>query len=82
MSIAPTASTDRVVLDRRVPPLGGFNLTYLVIELKYVDARDRARVDRVLRQRPGCAESGPDSVGLRRRASGAESGLDTAPGSR
>ena len=29
-----TASIDRVTLDRRVPPLGGFNLTYLGIELK------------------------------------------------
>ncbi len=33
MSTASTA-TDRVTLDRRVPPLGGFNLTYLGIELK------------------------------------------------
>ncbi|MBN9180614.1 MAG: ABC transporter permease [Microbacterium sp.] len=29
-----TTATDRVQLDRRVPPLGGFNLTYLGIELK------------------------------------------------
>lgn len=29
-----TAAADRVALDRRVPPLGGFNLTYLGIELK------------------------------------------------
>jgi ABC-2 type transport system permease protein len=29
-----TAQPDRVTLDRRVPPLGGFNLTYLGIELK------------------------------------------------
>jgi ABC-2 type transport system permease protein len=29
-----TLATDRVQLDRRVPPLGGFNLTYLGIELK------------------------------------------------
>ena len=29
-----TASIDRVTLDRRVPPLGGFNLTYLGIEIK------------------------------------------------
>jgi len=29
-----SASTDRVQLDRRVPPFGGFNLTYLGIELK------------------------------------------------
>jgi len=29
-----TASIDRVTLDRRVPPLGGFHLTYLGIELK------------------------------------------------
>lgn len=29
-----TASIDRVTLDRRVPPLDGFNLTYLGIELK------------------------------------------------
>ena len=29
-----TATTDRVSLDRRVPPLGGFTLTYLGIELK------------------------------------------------
>jgi ABC-2 type transport system permease protein len=28
------ATTDRVSLDRRVPPFGGFNLTYLGIELK------------------------------------------------
>jgi ABC-2 type transport system permease protein len=28
------ATTDRVTLDRRVPPFGGFNLTYLGIELK------------------------------------------------
>ncbi|EIC06485.1 ABC-2 type transporter [Microbacterium laevaniformans OR221] len=38
MSTAPSAtstlSADRVTLDRRVPPLGGFNLTYLGIELK------------------------------------------------
>jgi len=34
-SSAPSAlSADRVTLDRRVPPLGGFNLTYLGIELK------------------------------------------------
>lgn len=31
---APPAVSDRVALDRRVPPLGGFNLTYLWIELK------------------------------------------------
>ncbi|GAA1955566.1 ABC transporter permease [Microbacterium deminutum] len=29
-----TASTSRVALDRRVPPFGGFTLTYLGIELK------------------------------------------------
>lgn len=29
-----TIATDRVRLDRRVPPFGGFNLTYLGIELK------------------------------------------------
>ncbi|MEN2740773.1 ABC transporter permease [Microbacterium sp. X-17] len=29
-----SATTDRVTLDRRVPPLGGFTLTYLAIELK------------------------------------------------
>jgi len=29
-----TIATDRVQLDRRVPPFGGFNLTYLGIELK------------------------------------------------
>lgn len=29
-----SAATDRVALDRRVPPFGGFNLTYLGIELK------------------------------------------------
>ena len=28
------ATTDRVTLERRVPPFGGFNLTYLGIELK------------------------------------------------
>jgi ABC-2 type transport system permease protein len=37
MSTASSAtsalSADRVTLDRRVPPLGGFNLTYLGIEL-------------------------------------------------
>lgn len=34
-SSTPSAlSADRVTLDRRVPPLGGFNLTYLGIELK------------------------------------------------
>ena len=32
MTTAP--ATDRVTLERRVPPLGGFNLTYLGIELK------------------------------------------------
>ncbi|GAA1654946.1 ABC transporter permease [Microbacterium flavum] len=31
---APGAPADRVSLDRRVPPLGGFTLTYLGIELK------------------------------------------------
>lgn len=31
---APEAPADRVSLDRRVPPLGGFTLTYLGIELK------------------------------------------------
>ena len=38
MSTASSAtsalSADRVTLDRRVPPLGGFNLTYLGIELR------------------------------------------------
>lgn len=36
MSIPSTSAstTDRVTLDRRVPPFGGFNLTYLGIELK------------------------------------------------
>lgn len=38
MSTAPSATStlaaDRVTLDRRVPQLGGFNLTYLGIELK------------------------------------------------
>ena len=35
VSSTPSAlSADRVTLDRRVPPLGGFNLTYLGIELK------------------------------------------------
>ncbi|GAA5210423.1 ABC transporter permease [Microbacterium kyungheense] len=34
MTTATTATTDRVQLDRRVPPFGGFNLTYLGIELK------------------------------------------------
>jgi len=29
-----TTASDRVTLDRRVPPFGGFNLTYLAIELK------------------------------------------------
>ncbi|GAA5084770.1 ABC transporter permease [Microbacterium yannicii] len=33
-STAGTPTTDRVQLDRRVPPFGGFNLTYLGIELK------------------------------------------------
>lgn len=33
-SVRPTAVADRVALDRRVPPFGGFNLTYLGIELK------------------------------------------------
>lgn len=30
----PASTTDRVRLDRRVPPLGGFTLTYLGIELR------------------------------------------------
>jgi ABC-2 type transport system permease protein len=34
MTTATSATTDRVQLDRRVPPFGGFNLTYLGIELK------------------------------------------------
>jgi len=33
-SIAGAQTADRVQLDRRVPPFGGFNLTYLGIELK------------------------------------------------
>ena len=34
MSTSTAAASDRVQLNRRVPPLGGFNLTYLGIELK------------------------------------------------
>lgn len=34
MTTATATATDRVQLDRRVPPFGGFNLTYLGIELK------------------------------------------------
>lgn len=34
MTTAAVSPTDRVRLDRRVPPFGGFNLTYLGIELK------------------------------------------------
>ncbi|MFK4835922.1 ABC transporter permease [Microbacterium sp. ZW T2_14] len=33
-SAAGAQTADRVQLERRVPPFGGFNLTYLVIELK------------------------------------------------